>query len=70
MTLIINRFIYQYTLSYTNMSNISYKAAMSNSKLTDFSGTKELVIMNSIPSIKFDVKRKEISDQSRLFEFC
>jgi len=47
---------------------ISYKTIKRNSRLTQFNGTKELVLMNAIPKIE----QKKVSDsstQSSLFSF-
>jgi len=47
---------------------ISYNAIKQNSRLTQFSGTKELVIRNSVP--KVEVKKSvDVSTQSQLFQF-
>jgi hypothetical protein len=47
---------------------ISYNTIKKNSRLTQFNGTKELVIRNSIPQIKCE-KQFDSSKQSCLFQF-
>jgi hypothetical protein len=47
---------------------ISYNAIKRNSRLTQFNGTKELVIRNAIPQVKCE-KQGDNSVQSCLFQF-
>ena len=49
---------------------ISKKAALGNSKLINFHGTKELVLRNSVPKMNVSFNRStDISMQSNLFQF-
>lgn len=47
---------------------ISFDAIKRNSRLTQFEGTKELVIMNSVPKVQKQ-KIVDVSVQRNLFEF-
>ena len=49
---------------------ISKRAAIGNSKLVNFNGTKELVLRNSVPKINVSFNRtRDHSMQSNLFQF-
>ncbi|MFT4343751.1 MAG: hypothetical protein ACMXYE_03310 [Candidatus Woesearchaeota archaeon] len=47
---------------------VSYNSIKHNTRLTQFSGTKELVIRNSVPKVDFH-KTQDVSVQSNLFQF-
>ena len=47
---------------------VSYKAIKMNSRLTQFEGTKEMVLRNSVPKIE-QPKVADVSVQSNLFQF-
>ncbi|MFT4304180.1 MAG: hypothetical protein ACMXYG_06460 [Candidatus Woesearchaeota archaeon] len=47
---------------------ISYNAIKNNSRLTQFHGTKELVLINSVPKINVR-KEADKAIQSQLFQF-
>lgn len=47
---------------------ISYNAIKMNSRLTQFQGTKELVLQNSVPKVE-QHKVEDCSVQSSLFQF-
>jgi hypothetical protein len=47
---------------------ISYKTVRQNSRLTQFEGTKELVVRNVVPKVSH-AKVADSSTQSQLFQF-